>query len=478
MIVTIPFCKSDAPEALSLLEWILHLGGGGGHSCLLVSDAAVEWSMALELLEAANKSFHRVDIVCTEQPVVGWPAGPNALFLKAAAFARDADKPFLWLEPDAIPLQAGWIERIAGEYAVRGGFMGHVYKTDDPRFPPHVMSGIAVYPPEAMELLEPLMGAFPDKAWDIAGTPVMVGRGHNTLLLHHFWGKKGVPPIFSHEHHDGEPVNTFTLADLPKEAVLFHRNKDGSLLSLLREKCNLPGNAQLVVVLPICNVDVVLMIKNLDWMAAMGMPQTHDALVSFDRTTSPPMVKRVMAMAKRTFKKVFETAYSMPRKAPFPQTAAWHHAARTMAQYNRNWLWLEADCVPLKARWLLAMQAEYDRCKKPFCGPVMHGRGHMNGTAIYPADTPRRLPRTMVVLNNAWDVEAQTEMGSDVHDCTRLWQCAWGVVRGHLNPVEGEELPGFPRGSAIINQIRNDAVLFHRDKSGTLIDRLRERLKP
>lgn len=462
-----------------LLEWILHLGGGAGHDCLIVADASVDWSMAVQILEAANKSFRRVDIVCNETPAEGWPNGPNTLFLKAAEFARAADKPFLWLEPDAIPLQAGWLERIAGEYGDgNGGYMGHLYDTNDPRFPAKVLSGIAVYPPCAIELIEPALGNIPDKPWDIAAAPAMEPYWRHTYLIQHFWGKKDLPPIFSHEHRQGEPVNTFTLADIHSQAVIFHRNKDGSLLSLLRTQANLPGNPQLVVVLPICNSDVSLMIKNLDWMLTMGMPQTHDCLISYDRTTQPPMVKRVTVMAKRAFKKVFETTYAMPRKAQFPQTAAWHHAARTMAQFNRNWLWLEADCVPLKARWLLAMQTEYDRCRKPFCGPVMHGRGHMNGTAIYPADTPRRLPRTMTVLTNAWDVEAQVEMGADVHDCTRLWQCAWGVVRGQLNPIEGEELPGFPRGSAIINQIRQDAVLFHRDKSGTLIDRLRERLKP
>ncbi len=480
MIVAIPFCKADAAAALTLLEWITQLGGGAGHDCLLVADAAVDWPMAVELMNAAQKSFHRVDTVCTESPVPGWPAGPNALFLEAARFAKSVDKPFLWLEPDAIPIKAGWLERLAGDYKVRGTpYMGHIYKPEDMRFPPFVMSGIAIYPADTLIAMEPLMGAFPDMAWDIAGTPVMVGNGQHTPLIQHRWGKKGLAPTFAPARTTDSPVNTLTLEDIHKETAIFHRNKDGTLLNLLRHQVAPAGTegTKLIVVLPVCNTDGRLMAKNLEWMLSMGMPKTHDCLVSADRVTTAALLRSVVNLAKRQFNKVFETVYAMPRKTAFPQTAAWQHAARTMVGYGRPWLWLEADCIPLKANWLLTMQNEYDRCGKPFCGPVMPVRNHMNGTAIYPANTPKRLPRTMSHTNNAWDCEAKEEIGSAVHDCTRLWQCAWGVVRGQLNPIEGEELPGFPRGSAIINQIRPDAVLFHRDKSGTLIDRLRERLK-
>lgn len=479
MIVVLPFCNADVAQAYALLEWIDHMGGVRGHDCLLVTDNGVNWDDAVRLLCVANDCFFRADLVSTEATITGWPDGPNALWLEAARFASQADKPFLWLEPDAFPLVVGWLDKIATQYSSspEGTYLGYVYKTNNPKFPDQVMSGVGVYPAQAITLIEPAMASAPARAWDIAAAPAMAPFWRHTRLIHHFWGEAKLAPTFVGERSNGDPVNAFTLADIDKEAVIFHRNKDGTLLDLLRGPKSIVGENRLVVVLPICNSDANLMCKTLEWMASMNMPRTHECLVSSDRLTQPVALRRVLQLAKVPFLKVHQTTYTMPKKALFPQTAAWHHAARTMAQLNRNWLWLEADCIPLKPNWLLAMQAEYDRCRKAFCGPVMHGRGHMNGTAIYPADTPRRLPKTMTVLSNAWDVEAQVEMGNNVHDCTRLWQCAWGVVRGKLNPIEGEELPGFPKGNPIINQIRPEAVLFHRDKSGSLIDRLRERLK-
>jgi hypothetical protein len=478
MLIAIPFCESDASDALALLNWIEVLGGARPHSCLLVLDAGVEWSVAQAMADAATKSFNVVNIVATEEPVIGWPAGPNALWLLAARFALLKGEPFLWLEPDCVPLSPGWLEKLVDAYKklTPGSFMGHLYKTNSEKFPPVVLSGIAIYPPGAIYLVEPALSQFQGRAWDIASTYAIQSYWHHTPLIYHFWGKPGLAPTFRYAKDQHTPENTFTLADIPQGAVLFHRNKDGTLLNILRGVDQVAGAKTLVVVLPVCNADANLMLKNLDWMRSMGMPRTHECLVSSDRTTMDPILRRIKQVALGPFLRVHETSYTLSRKVVFRQTAAWQHAANVMAQMNRNWLWLEADCVPLKSHWLVVMQKEYDRCGKAFCGPIMHGPGHMNGTAIYPANTPKLVPRTMSHTNNAWDVEARDEIGRNVHDCTKLWQCAWGVVRGKLDPISGEELPGFPKGNAIINQVRNDAVLFHRDKSGTLIDRLRERL--
>jgi hypothetical protein len=72
---------------------------------------------------------------------------------------------------------------------------------------------------------------------------------------------------------------------------------------------------------------------------------------------------------------------------------------------------------------------------------------------------------------NAWDVEAKDEMGRSVKDIGHIFFAAWGVKDGRLNPLEGEA-PSFPPGSPLLNQIPKTAVVFHRSKDGTLIDRL------
>lgn len=476
MLVVLPFAKSDSDLACDLLSWLVQLGGCPEHSALLVVDAGVEWPEAVRALNIANKVFRSASIITTEGPIVGWPEGPNAMWLKAAEYCQAQNQPFLWVEPDCVPLSKDWLTKIHGAYE-QGKFMGHVYATMDPKFPVNVMSAIAVYPPNAKDLIEPFIGNFPGAAWDISSVKATAPHWQHTELIYHFWGQKDLAPTFEDSRTEFSKENVRVLSDISPAAVLYHRVKDGSLTSLLRRKMNLPVPGALLVVLPFCKFDGDLMARNLEWMGAMGMPKTHDCLISYDQTTPKDMVLRVKARAAMQFTSVMPSSYTLPSAVQFPQTAAWQHAARTCHRMGRNWLWYEADCWALKPKWLTTMQSEYDRCGKAFCGPVMHGPGHLNGTAIYPFDTPKRLPRTMSHCNNAWDVEARDEMGKDVHDCGRLWQCAWGVIRGKLDMIGGEEVPGFPKGSPLINQIRPDAVLFHRCKENSLIERLKERMR-
>ncbi len=482
MKVAIPICPADAERAFELLTWIGQLGPCSQHDCVLILDAGVDWTHALALSELANRVFRSASVVATQLPVVGWPDGANALFLECARYLRE--ETFLWLEPDAIPLRKGWLDIL--EKTVGFGFLGHIYDSNKEGLPPRVMSGIAIYPPHAIDFIEPLMRQHPTWAWDIAGAPVMVERGHHSPLIHHFWGQKDLPPTFVSVKAQDSPKNAFTLNDINKGAVIFHRNKDGSLIQELRYSLGMDSppddttsltssSGNLVVVLPVCNVDVELMIKSLEWMNDLGMEKTHAALLSFDQTTIRYAIPKVKARAEQVFTSVATTSYKIRRGTAFPQTAAWQHAAREMMTVGKPWVWLEADNVILKKDWLLRLEAEYERAGKSFAGPFMPGRGHINGSAIYPRNTPQRVPRTMSHTNNAFDVEMATEMMNDCHNIGHLWQCAWGVVNDRLDPIGGEILPTFPKGSPLLAQISPKALVFHRDKSGTLIQRLRER---
>lgn len=471
MIVALATHSGDLEQAAHLLEWVGNLGGCPRHDILLVLDAAVDWADAVDILDTANRVFRNATIVHTDQSVTGWPAGANALWKQAAGVCKVYNQQWLWLEPDCVPLCPNWIDKIQAEH--RGGFTGHIYDCKQPGLPQRLMSAIAVYPSNAFDLIAPLLT--PTVAWDVAGASVMVSQGRHTNAIQHFWGQPDLPPTFVADKKDA-PVNAFTLEKLHPDAVLFHRCKDLSLVNLLRGKYRLGAPGNFVVVLPFCNMDVDCMLRMLNWVITLHTPKTHDALLSFDRTTLRSSVSQIRQLAARSFLTVTETSYSMPSGVQFPQTAAWQHAARTMESMNRPWFWMEADCVPLKSNWLAVLQSEYNGCRKPFCGPIVQGRSHFNGTAIYPANTPRLLPRTMSHCSNAFDVECTDEVGDKVHDCRRIFQLAWGVTKGRLDELQGDELPTFPKGSPIINQIRREAVIFHREKSGTLIARLMERL--
>jgi hypothetical protein len=466
MTVTIGISAKDAQQAYDLLEFIAQLGGCQQYPLLLVIDAAVDWSIVTDLVGIGSRAFDSVAVRCTDTPVEGWPAGANALWLLAASYAKEQKDHFLWLEPDATPIKRGWliaIDKMRGE-----GYFGFIY--DWPQQNIKVMSGVAVYPPEAIELIAPAIASRPTVAWDVSSAEFVVCQARPTKLIQHFYGEKNLAPTFVQVVGPNSPPNAWTLDNLDPQAVLFHRCKDSSLRDLLRRHLNLAAPGNFVVVLPFWNMDVDLLLKNLAWMKFMGMEKSHDCLLSYDRTTLATSVAKVRAAASEVFCTIQVTSYNVPHGTRFPQTAAWQHAARTMYSAYRNWVWVEPDAVPLRPDWLNVLQNVYDRCAHPFCGPVVEGM-HMNGTGIYPANTPELLPRTMSHTLNAWDVEAKDEMRGNVKDIGHIFFCCWGVKDGKLNPLEGES-PSFPPGSPLLNQIPKTAVIFHRSKDGTLIDRL------
>lgn len=470
MIVCLPFCPADADRALSLLEFIGQLGGCQEHDCLLVADASVDWAKCMDILSEANRVFRVANIICTASPVVGWPQGANALWLVAAKHCKEAGTDWLWLESDAIPLKRGWL--VAINKMRRGSrYFGCLYPYRERVM--KVMSGVAVYPSDAIDLIGPCIEANPTVAWDVSSAEAVTPLATHTKLIHHFYGEMDLAPTFVEARNSQTTRNAMALDELPAEAVIFHRNKDGTLLNLLRKKLNLSVTGNFVVVLPFCNLDALQLIKNLKWMKTLGSAKTHDCLLSFDITTSGKIVMDAIHLAKEVFCAVQQTSYRVPHGTSFPQTAAWQHAAIVMQKHGRSWLWLEADAIPLKKQWLSVLQNVYDNCRMPFAGPVVQGAGHMNGTpSIFPANTPDLLPRTMSHTKNAFDVEYRDEMEGKVKDIGHIAVARWGIKAGLLNELEGEAPNFHPGSNHLINQIPKTAVVFHRDKSGSIIDRL------
>jgi hypothetical protein len=470
MTVVLAFSPGDADQALALLEFIGQLGGCQEYSALIVVDEAVNWAKCIDALTLADRAFRDTRIITTESSVTGWPAGANALWLTAAKHCRENGTDWLWLEPDAIPLKRGWL--IAIDKMRKGSrFFGHIYMYREQVM--KVMSGIAVYPFDAIDLIGPCIAAHPSKAWDVSSAEVVTPIATHTKLIHHFYGEKDLAPTFVESRNSETRRNAFTLDQIPPEAVIYHRNKDGTLMGLLRKQFNLTISDNFVVVLPFCTIDVLQLIKNLKWMKTMGTEKTHDCIVSFDASTSSVAVKEAVNLAKEVFCNVQQTSYRIPIGTGFPQTFAWQHAARVMQKMGRAWLWMEADAIPLKKQWLTVLQNVYDNCRMPFAGPIVGKGMHMNGTpSIFPANTPDLLPRTMSHTQNAFDVEYRDEMEGKVKDIGHIAVAYWGIKNGYLNALEGEA-PNFPPGSHhLINQIPKTAVVFHRDKSGSLIDRL------
>jgi hypothetical protein len=481
MRVVLGVCQKDATEALRLLTWIRDLGSCPNHSLLIVGDANVPWPVGMELLEAGNRAFRSASFITTKESVLGWPKGANALWKRAAEQCSQDNTPFLWLEPDAIPIKFGWADMIQAEYEKCGKpFMVRLYRNTNPQFPSKLISGIAVYPGNALELIGE--HADGDSAWDVAAVSEVLPQAFNTPLVQHFWGQENLAPTFAHTKNAGSPINTFTLENIGPETAIFHRNKDGTLIRILRAKLGIKSaQSPFLIVIPACNKDAQLAIKLIRWIDKLGGCPGHECLLSLPTDLVQRYQEPMIKAAREAFEHVSVFRYKCSSTLSWPEGAniAFRNTARYLQGGKTSWLWLEPDAVPLKPDWAQTLQEEYEKCGQLFFGPIVPAMGHMNGCGIYPADTVSLIPNAMsehLPKNLAWDSVMRDEMIDICHDASNLIQHVWGVVDGKVHPILGDA-PSFTSHEQVRAWVNPDAVLFHRVKDGSLIDRLSEMLK-
>jgi len=234
MLVILPFYSGDKKQAVELSEWILELGGVSKHDCILCHDKRTNTDGILDTL---SKSFKSVTTIVPYDAADSWPAGPNRMFDYTCRYISElVKKPFLWIEPDAIPLKSNWLDKIEEEYNQCGKpFMGqYVNITDTYKDGINHMSGVAVYPHNVIAEAPSVLNNI-TVAWDIVGALEILPKFYDTKLIQHTWKAQSFKDVGS-------------LCRLREEAVIFHQNKDGSLIKYLREsKTNKPSNLKELV---------------------------------------------------------------------------------------------------------------------------------------------------------------------------------------------------------------------------------------
>lgn len=486
MICVLPCCPADVADMLRLLKWIALLGPCKNHDALIVTDASVPALKALELKAMADGIFKEVRLITNEKPVVGWPNGCNSLFHAAAKYIHGSGRGFvdswLWLEPDAIPLKVGWLDeiseldRIVEDGVVGHAYIGYIYANSDPRFPKQLMSGVAVYPPDAYVDFEDRILKSP-MAWDVDLANVMVSSGVHTPLIHHLWGEYNNPPVFSDVGTIGS--NVLCIEQIPKEAVIWHRDKKHSLIRILRRRMfpDLKPDTRIDVVFPVCQHDINQAIHHAKWLVKLGRKYDRRAVVAFDRTCNLVAVQQLRKLLERVFTKLDNFMYPTPPMIAYPHAAnwAWQQCAYHMSEQDNPWLWMEADAVVLKAEWIEALEWEYERAGKAFMGPKVKGMGHFNGGTVYPPDTPSRLPSAFRCVEQAWDYMSASEMIPQGHDAAALMQHCWTRVGDELSEVGGGSVPQGCTPELFDRWIKPTAVVFHRWKDNSMIDMLMAR---
>jgi len=123
MILTvINFCVNDSAQADQLLEFIFAQNGRKqlpGH-ILLAHTADIDKEMLARIKISAELAFagvHTFEVKPLADKVAPkWKCCNSAFKQVANHIAKEFREAFLWLEPDAIPTKAGWLEKLDSTY--------------------------------------------------------------------------------------------------------------------------------------------------------------------------------------------------------------------------------------------------------------------------------------------------------------------------------------------------------------------------
>lgn len=250
MLVVIPTHTKDREQAVRLANWIAELGTVEKHQVLLVLGAGTPAAGIAEPLKAAFRHFAMMPLRDPDPPPsniegsIAHAPGANLMFRRAAkeiqaqgdalrqqAIAHNqknprnrkpipTPEPWLWLEPDAIPLCPGWLDKIEAEYKeAKRPFMGaRVLLVGAPEH----MSGVAVYPWNAASI--DTLVCCELAPFDVNSAKDVLPRMHETKLIQHEW----------HPSQKWEDANELHVRLRP-EAVIYHQaKKNGQLIDLLR----------------------------------------------------------------------------------------------------------------------------------------------------------------------------------------------------------------------------------------------------
>lgn len=230
----------------------------------------------------------------------------------------------------------------------------------------------------------------------------------------------------------------------------------------------------MIVVIPFCPADHVLAVKSVRWMAELERATIPlDAVLLAAKECTKDQIEAVQAATRDTFQsvEVHQQRETDSRPYPAPCNAMFREACALMRQKAQSWLWWEPDCVLLKKGGLQSIADEYVAAGRPFMGvSLVNNFPAINGCAVYPPNPVFYAHNLLSKPEVPWDVAGGQLVYRFAH-ITNLMQHVWsieGFERSSEAPVFNS-----PRDLALL---KPEAVMFHRCKDGSLIERLRERI--
>lgn len=240
----------------------------------------------------------------------------------------------------------------------------------------------------------------------------------------------------------------------------------------------------LVLVLPFCSKDGALAVRNLLWMEELDGKLPFDCVLSHDTETPATVVRDMTLIANRVFNKADVFWYPPAEKRHWPAGPnwAWQNVARYIeAVVKQPWLFLEADAIPLRKRWLHDIAEDYQKAGKPFSGHIVDGMGHLNGSCVYPPNVAAFSVGAFRTEETAWDVVLGADlhlreggMSPYVHAAHTLFAHCWAINKDTGKAWNGAgEVASFRSMNDLLRLVDVTMAIFHRCKDGSLIDWLR-----
>lgn len=220
ILTTLPFSTLDAPTAENLCSWIYRLNGRKQHTaCLLVAAHDAHPELQLKLRISAEVAFAHVDLLVLPKHEGSKNNRVNHAIRHASHYiASNYRTPWLWLEPDCVPVKSDWLEQLEEAY---GGqpkrYLAAHQDWGTPEKPRICIARQAVYPTGANRELDPMCNT--NDLFERYGGLGLATKSTRTRLI--------------------QQVPEWTPQTVIREdAVIVHRDKSGDLIRKLRARMN------------------------------------------------------------------------------------------------------------------------------------------------------------------------------------------------------------------------------------------------
>lgn len=181
VLVIFPFHAADQESALRTAAWIQKLGTVEKHQALIVHDRFSDPHIANEIKAELSHAFRHVVQMPLREGAPGIK-GTNLLFRRAVRqVAASSAGPFLWMNPDSIPLREGWLDAIEVAYKMlpKGKrFLGCYCADSVPR-----MAAVGVYPQDCEEHAPNLVMADANPFHLNAAPQIVPQMAHTELIV-------------------------------------------------------------------------------------------------------------------------------------------------------------------------------------------------------------------------------------------------------------------------------------------------------